>query len=358
MRRLRNIVAAACPNLQQPSAAGPSPAACASSFAEQEGMILARSAGYKVAMYMGSDRGVSLAERPAVEEAFKRGSLDVSWAANVGDLADDTYIIVTTGAQIGREVLAKCPKLALVAVAFTGTDHVDLNACRAQGVTVINIPGYSTDSTAQLALGLTLEHLNNLPACHATIAAGQWQPPAQDDLRAKNIGIIGTGDLGVRCAELFKAFRVKSITGYDLVHSEQFLACGGTYLSSLAAVVLEADIVVICLPLTDKTRGLISARILQLLRPDSILVNVGRGEVADEPAMAALLKERRFRAALDVFAQEPLPSSDPFRSVPSDALLMTPHVGYQSSTSLQKRFDATVKNILAFLAGHAVNIIV
>lgn len=352
MRRLRNIVATACPSLSPVATAGPK------SFAEMEGAVLARSGGYKVAMYIIGDRGVPLASRPQVEAGFHKGSLEVSWAASIDDLDEDTHIIVTTGAPIGADVLKKCPKLSLVAVAFTGTDHVDLSACRANGVTVINTPAYSTDSTAQLAIGLTLEHLNNLPACHASIQAGGWQCPPQDDLRAKNIGIIGTGDLGGRCAELFKAFKVKSITGYDTVHSQQFLACGGTYLSSLAAVVLEADIVVVCLPLTEQTRGLISARILQLLRPDSILVNVGRGEVIDEPVMASLLKEGRFRAALDVFGKEPLPTNDALRSVPSDRLLMTPHVGYQSNTSLEKRFDATVKNILAFLAGHAINIIV
>jgi len=344
MRRLHNIVAAACP-------AAVSPVACAGlSPAEMEAQVYARGGGYKVTMYNVGDRGVPLAARPSVEEAFARGSLKVSWASSLAELGEDTHIIVTTGASIGREVIQKCPKLSVVAVAFTGTDHVDLEACRTHGVTVINTPGYSTDSAAQLALGLTLEHLNNLPACHKTIQAGSWQCPPQEDLRSKNVGIVGTGNLGVRCAEVFKAFRVKSIVGYDLESSPEFLACGGTYISSLAALFLEADVIIICLPLTDKTRGIVSAPVLQLLRPDSLLVNVGRGDVTDEIAMAALLKERRFRAALDVFGTEPLPADHPFRGVPSDVLLMTAHVGYQSTMSLAKRFDATVKNILAFLA--------
>jgi D-3-phosphoglycerate dehydrogenase len=263
-------------------------------------------------MYLAGERGVPLAARPVVEKAFERGSLEVHWAASIEEIRADTDILVTMGATVGREVVAKCPRLSLVAVAFTGTDHVDLNACRSQGVTVINTPGYSTDSTAQLALTLVLEHLHRLPECHATIQAGGWACPLQEDLQSKMVGIVGTGSLGVRCAELFKAFKVKGMIGYDLVHSPSFLATGGSYLPSLAALFLDADIVVVCLPLTEKTRGIISARILQLLRPESVLVNVGRGDVIDEAAMATLLKQNRFRAALDVYSKEPLPQTTHF----------------------------------------------
>jgi len=96
---------------------------------------------------------------------------------------------------------------------------------------------------------------------------------------------------------------------------------------------------------------------LQLLRPESVLVNVARGDIVDEEAMATLLKEKHFRASLDVFSREPLPADSSLRSVPSNLLNMTPHVGYQSSTSLQQRFEATRKNILAFLAGQATNVV-
>jgi len=349
-RRLQRITASVHPL---------SPVACVQQtipIAEMLGQVYARSGGYKVCMYVG-DRGVALAQRSLVQEAFARGSLEVHWAESLGELRPDTDIIVTTGTAVGEDELSKCSKLSLIAVAFTGTDHVDFDACRAHGVTVINAPDYSTDSSAQLVLGLVLEHLNHLPACHATIQNAAWACPPQEDMQSKKVGIVGTGSLGVRCAELFKAFKVKGLIGYDLERNPGFLACGGTYLPSLAALFLDADIVVICLPLTNETRGLISERILQLLRPDSLLVNIGRGDVVDEVAMANLLKDRRFRAALDVFSREPLPADNPLRSVPADVLLMTPHVGYQSTTSLEKRFDATVKNILAFLAGQAMNVV-
>jgi D-3-phosphoglycerate dehydrogenase len=359
LQRLQKIVAGAHPFPQAVAKTELMPVACAQRFSisEMEGQVFARAGGFKVTMYLAGERGVPLASRPMVEEAFQKGSLEVHWAEKLEDLPVDTEILITMGAPVGREVVTKCPKLSLVTVAFTGYDHVDLNVCRSQGVTVINVPGYATDSTAQLAMGLVLEHLNRLPACHATIEAGTWACPPQEDLMSKKIGIVGTGRLGVRCAELFKAFNVKEIIGYDLDQNPSFQALGGSYLQSLAALFLEADIVVVCMPLTEQTRGIISARLLQLLRKDSLLVNVGRGDLIDEAAMASLLKEKKFRAALDVYSREPLPADDPLRTVQNDSLLMTPHVGYQGSTSLEQRFDKTVKNILAFLAGQAVNVV-
>lgn len=360
-RRLQHIVATIRPGQLEPVTSGLSPEACAQrnqqSIAEMEGAVYARAGGYKVTMYAVGDRGVSLAARPSVQEAFAKNNLEVTWAESFDALHEDTDIIVTTGAPVGRDVVEKCPKLALVASAFTGTDHVDVNACRAKGVTVCNIPAYATDSGAQLAIALVLENMNKLSACQATIQAGGWACPPQEDLASKKIGIVGTGSLGVRCAELFKAFNVSGILGYDMAESQAFLATGGTYTPSLAALFLDSDIIVNCMPLTEKTRGIISARLLQLLRPDSLLVTVGRGNVVDETAMATLLKERRFRAALDNFESEPLPADHPLRSVPSDVLTMTPHVGYQTPSTLDKRFSQTTKNILAFLAGQAINVV-
>jgi len=337
------------------------PTACAApkrqSFAEMEGSAIARASPVKVCLFCVGERGVPLAAMPSVIETFKKASLEVISVSGLGELPADTNVLVTTGAAVGPEVLDKIPKCSLVAVAFTGYDHVDVEECQARGITVINVPGYATDSTAELALSLVLAHMHNLRACHDTIAKGSWERPQQDHLDSKTVGIVGTGSLGVRCAEIFKAMKVKNIIGYDQVVQPAFINAGGSYTQSLAEVFLDAQIIILCVPLTEQTRGMISARLLTLLRPDCILVNVSRGDVVDEVALAELLKERRFRAALDVFSTEPLTPNDPLLSLPSDVLLMTPHVGYQSITSLRARFDATVKNILAFLAGHAINVV-
>jgi len=331
------------------------PAPCVS-IAELEGEAIGRFSAVKVVLLKIGDRGVPLASREKVELLFSQRGLEPIWVDDASKIPPDAIVLVTTGAPVGADVLAKMPKLRLVAVSFTGTDHVDIAACHAKGIAVTNVPGYSTESTAELVLGLTLSHLRRLPQCYKIVQEGSWTMPPQDDLATKTIGIVGVGKIGIRLAELFRAFKVKSILGYDpLVKAQEFTAMGGVYLDSLAGLFLDADIICVCCPLTKKTDGLISDRVMELLRPDSILVNVSRGGVVDETALAKFLGEGKFRAALDVFNAEPLPKDNPLRTVPADALLMTPHVGYQSTASLEKRLDATVKNILAFLAGQAIN---
>jgi D-3-phosphoglycerate dehydrogenase len=357
-RRLGNIIATVQP--QQHLQNSLVPTVCASkrqSFAEMEGSAIARVSASKVCLFCMGERGVPLGAMPSIIDTFTKASLEVTSVNGLNELPADTNVLVTTGAAVGPDVLSKVPKCVLVAVAFTGYDHVDVEACKARGISVTYVPGYATDSTAELALSLVLAHMHNLQACHDNIAKGSWEAPEQDHLDAKTVGIVGTGNLGVRCAEIFKAMKVKNIIGYDLSMQPAFTSAGGSYTNSIAELFLESQIIIICVPLTDETRGMISARLLTLLRPECILVNVSRGDVVDEVAMAELLKERRFRAALDVFSMEPLRADDPLRAVPSDVLLMTPHVGYQSLTTLRARFDATVKNILAFLAGHAINVV-
>jgi len=308
-------------------------------------------------MYIAGERGVPLADRAIVERAFQRGALEVTWVSEQEEIPADTNVIVTTGSPVTKDELAKAPKVSLIAVAWSGVDHVDMAACRARGISVVNVPGYSTDATAELAVVLVLSHLRRLPSTFKVIKEGEWASPPQEDLEGKTVGILGTGSLGLRCAQVFNAFKVKSILGYALTQNQTFTAAGGSYTESLAALFLESDIIIICLPLSESTRGLVSSRLMELLRPDSLLVNIGRGSVVDETSLVKFLKERRFRAALDVFTSEPLAAEDPLLGVPEDVLLMTPHVGYKTNASLEKRFDITVKNILAFLAGQAMNVV-
>jgi len=331
--------------------------ACASpSLMEQEGQAAARLAALKVCFLQGpGDKGVPLASRSEIEANFKKKGLDCVWAEDASKVPEDTIVMVTAGALVDAAVLSKSPKLQLVAVALTGYDNIDLDVCQARGIIVSNVPGYSADATAELAVGLILSQLRRLPALHKAVAVGQWNCPLQEDLRTKTIGIIGTGQIGLRLAEIMKAFKVKKTIGYSLAQSDKFVALGGEYVGQLSALFLEADIICVCVPLTTFSKGLVSESLMNLLQPESLLINVSRGGVVDEAALAKFLSKGSFRAALDVFNIEPLPADDPLKSVPEGNLIMTPHVGYQSQASLAERYDVTVKNILAFLAGQPVN---
>jgi len=350
MRRVRQIAAAAAPPALVPGAV-----AGGASITELEGEAIGRYASVKVALLGFGERGVPLASKDEVAKVFTQRSLEPVWVESEAEIPADTAVIVTTGAPVTAETLAKAPKLKLVAVAFSGVDHVDSAACRAKGVAVVNVPGYSTEATAELVLGFVLSHLRRLPQCFQVIKNGQWSCPQQDDLQSKTIGLVGVGRIGMRLAEIFAAFKVKNVLGYSLKQEKEFTDMGGTYVGSLASLFLEADVVCVCVPLAPNTEGLVSETLMNLMRPNCLLVNVSRGGVVDEEALVKYLKEERFSAALDVFGKEPLPKDDPLRTVPEERLMMTPHVGYQTSTSLAKRLDSTVKNILAYLAGQPVN---
>jgi len=392
MRRLQQIIA----TVNASASSQLSLQVCAG-IIDAEGEAAARFAAPKITVLEIGERGLTITKEKVIEK-FRERSLECVFVHAVKDIPADTSVIVTTASPVGAEVLAMAPSLKMLAAARTGVDHIDLAACKSRGIVVSHVPDYSTNSTAELVVGLVLSHLKGIPRCSKIIAEGNWAAPPQEDLSTKTVGIVGVGSVGMRLAQLFKAFGVKGIRGYDLQFSKasavviesgtqdlspalraevQFLSpvgypgwkpkptaqtddpafamIGGLYLDSLAALFLDCDIVCICVPETEKTRGLISEKLLQLLRPNSMLVNVSRGAVVDEVALAKLLSQEKIRAALDVFTTEPLPQESPLRSVPEERLLMTPHIGYQSPASLEKRLDITLKNILAFLAGSPTN---
>jgi D-3-phosphoglycerate dehydrogenase len=250
------------------------------------------------------------------------------------------------------------PSLRLVAVAFTGFDHVDLDACNKRGIAVANVPGYSTDGVAELVFGLTFSLLRHIPIAHQHVRAGKWIWPPGNELSGKRFGLIGTGKIGMRIAEIAKAFRCSKILGYDNFKNTKFVEdLGGEYVSSLATLFLHADILVVACALTKETKGLVSKKLLKLLRPDSILINCARGAIIEQDSLTTMLSEGRFRAGLDVYEVEPLPEDHPLRSVPESHLVTLPHLAYKCNESLKRRQDVTLANILAFLSDNPQNIV-
>jgi D-3-phosphoglycerate dehydrogenase len=308
-----------------------------------------------VALLNFDELGAPLADKEEIDRVFKWRNLEPLWVEKAEHFPGDASVLITTGTPVGSELLAKAPELKLVAVASEGYGHVDVDACKARGIAVVNVPGYSTDATAELALSFVLAHLRNLAACQKTLDEGFWTLPSQDKLSSKTVGLVGVGSLGLRLAELFNAFGVKALLGYSPTETAAFTELGGTYLVSLEELFRRSDVVCICCPFSPETKGLVSESLLELLSPSSVLVNVAHGGVIDEDALGRLLARGRFRAGLDVFATEPLPVNSSLRHMAAERLLTTPHVGYQTVECLEKRFDVTTKNILAFQLDQPLN---
>uniref|UniRef100_A0A7S2IRF2 Glycerate dehydrogenase n=1 Tax=Alexandrium andersonii TaxID=327968 RepID=A0A7S2IRF2_9DINO len=271
----------------------------------------------------------------------------------------DAWAVVTVTSPVTAEVLDRHPECKLVAVSFTGFNHVDLEACKKRGIAVVNVPAYSTDAVAELSVGLTLAVYREIPGGERTLRKGGWVHSAGGlEIRDKVVGVVGLGDIGLRTAELFRAFGPKELLGWSRREKPAFSAApiNGTH-TSLEDIFDRADIVSLHVALNSETLGFIGRSLMERLRPESVMVNVARGGVIDQKAMSELLSERRFRAGLDVFAVEPIPADDPILQVPEDQVVITPHVAYKSIEALRRRMDITASNLRAFADGAPQNVV-
>ncbi|CAE8707981.1 unnamed protein product [Polarella glacialis] len=288
--------------------------------------------------------------------ALQGEGFEVSWAL---DAPSDAWALVTVTTPVTEAVLDRHPACKLVAVSFTGFNHVDLEACKKRGIAVVNVPAYSTDSVAELSVGLALSVYREIPAAERTLRAGGWAHSAGGmELRGKVIGIVGLGDIGMRTAELFRAFGPSELLGWSRSPKPAFSAAplSGKQVP-IEEIFERADIVSLHVALNAETQGIIGRSLLERLRPEAVLINVARGGVCDQNALADLLCQRKFRAGLDVFATEPIPVNDPILKVPADQAVLIPHVAYKTVEALRRRMAITAQNLRLFADGKPRNVV-
>lgn len=288
--------------------------------------------------------------------ALQAKGFEVDWALGQ---PSDAWAVVTVTSPVTEEVLARHPACKVVAVSFTGFNHVDLEACKRRSIAVVNVPAYSTDAVAELSVGLALAVYREIPGGERTIRGGGWAHSAGGlELRDKVVGIVGLGDIGLRTAELFSAFRPRELLGWSRREKPAFAAAplSGRHVP-LEELFERADVVSLHVALNAETQGFVGRSLLERLRPQAVLVNVARGGVVDQRALADLLSQRRFRAGLDVFQVEPIPADDPILKVPADQVVLTPHVAYKSVEALQRRMAITAQNLRAFADGAPQNVV-
>jgi len=281
---------------------------------------------------------------------------DVDWSLTSGS---DAWAVCTVTSPVTAEVLDKHPACKVVAVSFTGFNHVDLEACRKRGIAVVNVPAYSTDAVAELSVGLALSVYREIPLGERKLREGGWVcSPGGFEIRDKVVGIVGLGDIGIRTAQLFRAFGPRELLGWSRRQKPAFTDApiGGKHVE-LEEIFERCDIVSLHVALNAETQGFVGRALLERLRPESVLINVARGGVVDQKAMAELLSQRRFRAGLDVFAVEPIPADDPILKVPADQVVLTPHVAYKSQEALRRRMAITAANLRAFADGEPQNVV-
>lgn len=268
----------------------------------------------------------------------------------------DADIIIIANQPFRKNVIEKCEKLKLLSVAFTGVDHIDVDYCRERGIQVCNAAGYSTNAVAELAFGLAISVLRNIPACDAVCRKeGTKAGLVGSELFGKTFGIVGTGAIGGKVAKIAQAFGCR-VVAYSRTVKPEMEGLGIEYLP-LEEVLKISDIVSLHVPLNEKTKGLIGEKEIALMKKNAILLNTARGPVVDSDALAKALNEEKLAGAgIDVFEMEPpVPADHPL--LHSKHTVVTPHVAFASHEALFTRAQIVAENVLKWEDGAPQNVI-
>jgi D-3-phosphoglycerate dehydrogenase len=231
---------------------------------------------------------------------------------------------------------------------------IDLEAAKARNVVVCGTPSFGSP-TAGIALGLMLELTRHIGYENARLHAGAtWQSTIGPDLEGMTLGILGLGKLGTRVGQIARAFGMKVIAWSQNLTPEKAQEAGATYVSK-EDLFRQSDFITIHLVLSPRSRGLVGAKEIALMKPTAYLINTSRGPIVEEASLLAALREKRIAGAgLDVFDVEPLPADHPLRKM--DNVVLTPHLGYVSEQNYRHYFAGVVEDIRAFLDGKPVRV--
>lgn len=270
-------------------------------------------------------------------------------------------IAITNKVPLRAAELAQLPGLQMIAVAATGTDILDLAACRERGIVVANIRDYARATVPEHTLALMLALRRQLVAYRADVEAGLWQASQRfclfghpiRDLAGSRLGLLGYGALGKAVAQLGRAFGMQvSVHNRSPIHDD------GVKEVDFDELLASSDVLSLHLPLTDKTRNIIGAKELARMRPTSLLINTARGGLVDEAALAdALTRGVIAGAGFDVLSKEPPLPDNPLLNLRLPNFLLTPHTAWASGEAMQRLADILIDNVEAFERGAPTNVV-
>lgn len=264
----------------------------------------------------------------------------------------DADIIAVSNLPLNKDVINGCKNLKMLAVAFTGVDHIAMDACKERNIVVSNCAGYSNAAVSDLVFGLLISLYRNIIPCNDIVRkSGTKEGLVGFELEGKKFGIVGAGAIGSRVATIAKAFGCQ-VYAYSRTVKE----IDGVTFVDLDTLLTTCDIVSLHVPLNDKTKGLINAEKLSLMKKNAVLINTARGPVVDSTALSNALNQGKIAGAcVDVFETEP-PISTEHPLLDSKNLIATPHVAFATKEALVKRAVIVFDNIKSYLAGHPQNV--
>ena len=279
----------------------------------------------------------------------------------VEERAKDAEIVLTNKTLLFKDTLQKLPKLQYIGVLATGYNVVDLDYARERGITVTNVPAYSTESVAQMTFALLLELCLSVGQHNQAVKEGEWcrskdfcfwKSPLTE-LSGKTMGIIGFGSIGQRVAEIALAFGMKVLV-YS--RTKKDYARENLEWTSLDLLLKNADVVSLHCPLTDKTRQIIDKNAIEKMKQGALLLNTSRGPLLQDEAVADALNEGKLGgAAMDVLTEEPPKADNPLLSAKN--CIITPHVAWATKEARGRLMDIASANVKAFLEGKPQNVV-
>jgi glycerate dehydrogenase len=271
-------------------------------------------------------------------------------------------VLVINKVRLDRDLLRQLPQLRFVAVTATGHDCVDSSAARELGIAVANVPVYGTESVAQHVFALLLHMIHRVDLHDAAIRAGEWaergdfsfwKSPLRE-LNGKTLGIVGFGRIGRQIAHLAHAFGMR-VVAHTRSERDPPSYADFAWLD-LISLVRQADVISLNCPLTEQTRGMINAPLLDQFKPTAVLINASRGPLVVETDLAAALDAGRLAgAALDVVSDEPIRPHNPL--LVARNCFLTPHLAWATLEARQRLMQITVDNVANFLRGQPSNLV-
>ena len=281
---------------------------------------------------------------------------DRTAAADTAARIADADMALTNKTLITRELMADAPKLKYVGVLATGYNVVDVAAAKELGVTVTNIPAYSTDSVAQMVFALLLEICHHVGHHSAAVHAGRWTANKDFcfwgyplmELAGKTMGIIGYGRIGKKVAEIARCFGMKVVAWTRTPKDPECV--------SLDELLAQSDVISLHCPLFPETKNLINAETIAKMKDGAILINTSRGPVVNDADLRAALDSGKLMAfGADVSTVEPIPADNPLLGC--DKVIFTPHFAWATLEARTRLMDIAVKNAQAFISGKPVNVV-
>jgi D-3-phosphoglycerate dehydrogenase len=264
-------------------------------------------------------------------------------------------IVIVGWSHLTRDVIESARSLKMISIWATTCHYADCETARERGVVVTHVPGYASEAVAEHTFALLLAAVRRLPAADRHVRNGffDWRAFGGRELAGKTLGVIGTGAIGCRVAELGKAFGMRTL-GYDKYPNSKKAAEVGLKYVGLSTLLKESDVVSLHVTLTPETERMVGREEIGIMKQGAVVVNTSQGKVIDEKALAEALKSGKISSAgLDVFAEEPPVKENPLFRL--DNVVLSPHVGFHTVESAKRCTDICIDNVATFIEGHIQN---